>query len=65
MFFYVFLYVWYCRIPLYRIQTVRSHFHEVGTELQVYRMKYAVTGPAPEPLSNYLDVCKSLMCVVY
>ncbi|KAL4709748.1 hypothetical protein ACJJTC_005551 [Scirpophaga incertulas] len=45
----------FIRVPLYRMQTVRSHFHEVGTDLQVYRMKYAATGPAPEPLSNYLD----------
>ncbi|RVE40377.1 hypothetical protein evm_014972, partial [Chilo suppressalis] len=43
------------RIPLYRMKTVRSHLHEVGTELCVYRMKYETTGPAPEPLSNYLD----------
>lgn len=45
----------FLRVPLYRMKTVRRHFHEVGTDLQVLRMKYAVTGPAPEPLSNYLD----------
>ncbi|CAH0720290.1 unnamed protein product, partial [Brenthis ino] len=45
----------FTRIPLYRMQTVRKHFHEVGTELHMARIKYAATGPAPEPLSNYLD----------
>ncbi|XP_075975643.1 cathepsin D [Anticarsia gemmatalis] len=43
------------RVPLYRMKTVRKHFHEVGTDLQVLRIKYQVSGPAPEPLSNYLD----------
>ncbi|XP_046977969.1 lysosomal aspartic protease [Vanessa cardui] len=45
----------FLRVPLYRMQTVRKHFHEVGTELHMARIKYAATGPAPEPLSNYLD----------
>lgn len=44
------------RVPLYRMKTVRAHLHEVGTELQQLRIKYAVGGPTPEPLSNYLDV---------
>lgn len=44
------------RVPLYRMETVRVHFHEVGTELAPLRIKYRVSGPAPEPLSNYLDV---------
>lgn len=44
------------RVPLYRMQSVRRHLQEVGTELHLVRMKYAATGPAPEPLSNYLDV---------
>ncbi|XP_072932399.1 lysosomal aspartic protease [Epargyreus clarus] len=43
------------RVPLYRMQSVRRHFHEVGTELQQVRIKYAAGGPIPEPLSNYLD----------
>ncbi|CAG9562280.1 unnamed protein product [Danaus chrysippus] len=43
------------RVPLYRMKTVREHFHEVGTELHMARIKYATGGPAPEPLSNYLD----------
>ncbi|XP_022828022.1 lysosomal aspartic protease [Spodoptera litura] len=45
----------FLRVPLYRMKTVRKHFQEVGTDLQVLRIKYAVSGPAPEPLSNYLD----------
>ncbi|PZC86915.1 lysosomal aspartic protease [Helicoverpa armigera] len=45
----------FLRVPLYRMKTVRRHFQEVGTDLQVVRIKYAVSGPAPEPLSNYLD----------
>ncbi|CAG4928635.1 unnamed protein product [Colias eurytheme] len=43
------------RVPLYRMKTVRRHLHEVGTELHMTRLKYAAKGPAPEPLSNYLD----------
>ncbi|XP_045769364.1 lysosomal aspartic protease isoform X1 [Maniola jurtina] len=45
----------FSRIPLYRMQSVRKHLHEVGTELHMVRIKYAAAGPAPEPLSNYLD----------
>ncbi|CAB3254328.1 unnamed protein product [Arctia plantaginis] len=45
----------FLRVPLYRMQTVRKHFTEVGTDLQVLRIKYHASGPAPEPLSNYLD----------
>ncbi|GBP47254.1 Lysosomal aspartic protease [Eumeta japonica] len=48
----------YVRVPLYKIQTVRAALREVGTELQPMRLKLAaetVTGPTPEPLSNYLD----------
>ncbi|KAG6460235.1 lysosomal aspartic protease [Manduca sexta] len=45
----------FSRVPLYRMQSVRKHMHEVGTELDILRVKYAVSGPAPEPLSNYLD----------
>lgn len=45
----------FMRIPLYRFRSVRQHLHEVGTELAALRMKFAARGPAPEPLSNYLD----------
>ncbi|XP_053604940.1 lysosomal aspartic protease [Plodia interpunctella] len=45
----------FLRVPLYRMQTVRGKLQEVGTELQTVRIKYTVKGPAPEPLSNYLD----------
>ncbi|CAH2231632.1 jg25073, partial [Pararge aegeria aegeria] len=45
----------FSRVPLFRMKTVRKHLHEVGTELHMVRIKYAASGPAPEPLSNYLD----------
>nr|XP_013189528.1 unnamed protein product [Amyelois transitella] len=45
----------FLRVPLYRMQSVRGKLQEVGTELQSVRIKYAAKGPAPEPLSNYLD----------
>lgn len=45
----------FLRVPLYRMKTVRTHFNEVGTELNLVRIKYAASGPSPEPLSNYLD----------
>ncbi|XP_055946849.1 lysosomal aspartic protease-like [Argiope bruennichi] len=45
------------RIPLTRIQSVRQHFHEVGTPIKVAapRSHLLGSGPFPEPLSNYLD----------
>jgi len=46
------------RIPLKQFKTARRTLHEVGTELEGLRNKYqfAVGGPWPEPLSNYMDV---------
>ncbi|XP_073955452.1 lysosomal aspartic protease-like isoform X1 [Choristoneura fumiferana] len=44
------------RVPLYRMESVRRHLHAVGTELAPARLRHASPrGPAPEPLSNYLD----------
>ncbi|CAL1296488.1 unnamed protein product [Larinioides sclopetarius] len=45
------------RIPLTRIQSVRQHFHAVGTPIKVAapRNHLLGSGPFPEPLSNYLD----------
>ncbi|XP_049872353.1 lysosomal aspartic protease [Pectinophora gossypiella] len=45
----------FIRVPLYRMETVRRHLVGVGTEVTPVRIKYRVAGPAPEPLSNYLD----------
>lgn len=46
------------------METVRAHFHKVGTELAPLRVKYGVTGPSPEPLSNYLDVSMARSVIV-
>ncbi|KAL5006656.1 hypothetical protein ScPMuIL_015462 [Solemya velum] len=50
------------RIKLHKFQSVRKSLYEVGTSIQDLRIrnKYLgyqqkVTGPIPEPLSNYLD----------
>ncbi|KAG7298924.1 hypothetical protein JYU34_017382 [Plutella xylostella] len=45
----------FVRVPLYRMQTVRHALREVGTELHQLHLRYSVSGPTPEPLSNYLD----------
>ena len=43
------------RIPVTRVKSARTHFHEVGTEINLVRRRWATNGPHPEPLSNYLD----------
>jgi len=43
------------RIPLTKIDSVRKHFKEVGTETNLVKMKWSGVELAPEPLSNYLD----------
>lgn len=49
------------RVPLYKFKSVRSTLKEVGTEVKQVRIRYGLEGPQPEPLSNYLDVCKLLL----
>ncbi|XP_060579470.1 lysosomal aspartic protease-like isoform X1 [Ruditapes philippinarum] len=46
------------RIKLHKMKSVRRTLHEVGTSIESLRLKYnsyPIDGPAPEPLSNYLD----------
>jgi len=47
----------HARVPLYKIKTARKHFREVDTSYKLLKRRwtYAMTGPQPEPLSNYLD----------
>ncbi|KAK3103187.1 hypothetical protein FSP39_017152 [Pinctada imbricata] len=45
-------------IKLHKIKSVRRTLQEVGTSIESLQQKYSgygVNGPAPEPLSNYLD----------
>eukprot|EP00090_Calanus_glacialis_P029354 TRINITY_DN470_c0_g1_i5.p1 TRINITY_DN470_c0_g1~~TRINITY_DN470_c0_g1_i5.p1 ORF type:complete len:420 (+),score=108.11 TRINITY_DN470_c0_g1_i5:85-1344(+) len=45
------------RVPLFKIKTARKHFHEVDTSFKLLKSRWthAMTGPQPEPLSNYMD----------
>jgi len=45
------------RVPLYKIKTARKHFREVDTSFKLLKSRWthAMTGPQPEPLSNYMD----------
>jgi len=43
------------RIPLHRFKSVRRTLTEVDSAVDQLQMRYASTGPVPEPLTNYLD----------
>ncbi|XP_055677536.1 lysosomal aspartic protease [Lutzomyia longipalpis] len=43
------------RIKLHREETVRHHFISVETDLKQLTLRPNLGGPAPEPLSNYMD----------
>merc|ERR1712168_1160995 len=45
------------RVPLYKVKTARKHFREVDTSFKLLKSRWthAMTGPQPEPLSNYMD----------
>ncbi|KAJ8961795.1 hypothetical protein NQ318_021398 [Aromia moschata] len=43
------------RVPLERFKSARRTLQEVGTSIQQVKIRYKSEGPAPEPLSNYLD----------
>jgi len=42
-------------IKLKKIESVRDQLHSVDTPTSWFRHKYGLGGPAPEPLSNYMD----------
>ena len=43
------------RIPVYKIKTARATFREVDTSIRLTKKRWNLSGPHPEPLSNYLD----------
>jgi len=43
------------RIPLHRFKSARRTLTEVDSAVDQLQMKYASSGPVPEPLTNYLD----------
>ena len=44
-------------IPLFKVKTARKHFRKVDTPFKLLKSRWthAMTGPQPEPLSNYMD----------
>jgi hypothetical protein len=53
----IFKYLFFHRIPLTKVKSVRHSLTEVGTEVHLLRHRWSgYSGPTPEPLSNYLDV---------
>jgi cathepsin D len=43
------------RIPIRRFKSVRRSLRDVDSAIEQLNVKYTGNGPAPEPLSNYLD----------
>lgn len=62
-------FVYFFRVPLTKIKSVRHTLKEVDTEVELVRHRWATLGgPTPEPLSNYLDVIKLIIhkiCLKY
>jgi len=51
----------FVRVPLTKVKSARRTLQEVGTDIEVVRHRWTelganrLTGPVPEPLSNYMD----------